>query len=109
MHEKTTIGKHLDFLGITLLVGASICLASISWLTNVLPESVLFNYFYGCLSAALMSFFIGRVSDIAHVILTTRNPKFLRANVLPEAVDSELRANESGSADVIKGDFTRAA
>jgi hypothetical protein len=109
MHEKTTIGKHLDLLGVTLLFGASISLASIAWLTDVLPESVLFNSFYGCLSAALMSFFIGRVADISHVILTTPNRKFQRANALPEAVDSESRVNESGSVDVIKGDFTRAA
>jgi hypothetical protein len=104
MQDKKTISKCLDVLGITLLVGAGISLISISWPTQPLPESALFNYFYCCLSAALLSFFVARVSDIANVILTTPNPKFLRANALPEAVDSE-----TGSGEVIKGDFTRAA
>ncbi|MFT4560752.1 MAG: hypothetical protein ACI9BW_000486 [Gammaproteobacteria bacterium] len=109
MQDRKTVSEILDILGVTLLLGAGISLTSILWLTQLPPESALFNYFYGCLCAALMSFSIARVADIAKVVFATPNQKLVRANAVLEAVDLEQTELATGTAKVINGDFTRAA
>ena len=106
MQQKRWFCSLLDMFGILSLTCAIIALGGAMWFVDVIPESLLFKIFYGCLAAAVVGFVVSRLAQLFNVIAQNPDPKRLRTQPMAE---SAVAAPAADGADVTDGKFPRAA
>ncbi len=94
MQKKTWFCLTLDVIGLTALACAGTALVGANWFQDTVPESLLFNIFFGSFALAASCFLLGRSVEIWKAVASNPDPKRLRREAAIVAADGAPRTDD---------------